>query len=260
VRDFSRDVTWRDAYRDGGFPFLLWDGVRRVKQHAADAVRRSIPALAARTPAQLGRVGALLLRGRPDASRSGTLPLDVLKRVVDEAGPEIERLDLFSYGEPFLYRPLVEALRHIRQAIPRTKVAISTDGMQVREPVEAVIVDERLLDWIIFSVDGSDPESYRRYRIRGDFDVAFGNLTRFNRRAAGSGIQVIWQYVVFRWNDSDAHLKRALAMAKEHGLTLCFDFAHTWGRSRRHPEELRWLEPHLKPFTGLPGEPRHDGW
>lgn len=260
VRDFSGDVSWRDAWRDGGLSFLMWDGLRRAKQHAADAVRRVVPSLAALTPARLGPVGALLLRGRPRASRSGTLPLDVLKRVVNEAGPDIERLDFFSYGEPFLYRHLVEALRHIRQAMPRTAIAISTDGMQVRKAVEAAIVDERLLDWIIFSVDGSDPESYRRYRIRGDFDVAFGNLARFHRRAAGSGIQVVWQYVVFRWNDSDEQLGRAVAMAENAGIKLCFDFAHTWGRSRRHPDDLRWLEPYLKPFTALPGEERHNGW
>jgi hypothetical protein len=38
VRDFTGDVTWRDAYRDGGVSFLLWDGLRRSEQHAADGV------------------------------------------------------------------------------------------------------------------------------------------------------------------------------------------------------------------------------
>jgi MoaA/NifB/PqqE/SkfB family radical SAM enzyme len=36
VRDFSGDVTWRDAYRDGGVAFSVWDGVRRSKQRTAD--------------------------------------------------------------------------------------------------------------------------------------------------------------------------------------------------------------------------------
>jgi hypothetical protein len=43
VRDFTGDKTWRDAYRDGGVAFLLWDGLRRSKQHAADGARRAIP-------------------------------------------------------------------------------------------------------------------------------------------------------------------------------------------------------------------------
>jgi MoaA/NifB/PqqE/SkfB family radical SAM enzyme len=262
VRDFTGDVTWRHAWRDGGMSFLIWDGMRRAKQHAADRVRRLLPPLATRTPPQLGRRSASLLRGRIPRSRTGTLPIDVLKRVVTEAGPAVERVDLFNYGEPFLYRHLVDALRHVRQTMPTATIAISTDGMQVREPVEASIVEEGLLDWIIFSIDGSDADSYRRYRIRGDFNVAFANLVRFHRRVrtAGSRMRVIWQYVVFRWNDRDDQFKRAIAMAEEHGLPIWFDFANTWGHSRRSPDDLRYLAPYLKPFTALPGEQRQEGW
>jgi MoaA/NifB/PqqE/SkfB family radical SAM enzyme len=260
VRDFTGDVTWRDAYRDGGASYLLWDGLRRSKQHAADRIRAAVPRLADKTPAELGRRAASLLRGRVPKSRLGTLPIDVVKRIVNEAGPGVERVDFFNYGEPFLYRHLVEALRHIRVTMPATAIAISTDGMQVREQIESLIVQERLLDWIIFSVDGCDNESYSRYRIRGHFETAFANLVRFHRSAAGTGIRVIWQYVVFRWNDRDDQFKRAIALAEEFGLELCFDFAHTWGRSRRNPDDLRYLTPYLKPFTALPGERRQEGW
>jgi pyruvate-formate lyase-activating enzyme len=260
VRDFTGDVSWRDAYKDGGASFLLWDGLRRAKQHGADAARRVLPVLRTRTPADLGRLGSSLLRGRVPRSRTGTLSLDAVKRVVDEAGPSVERVDLFNYGEPFLYRHLLDVLRHVRRLLPTTDIAISTDGMQVREPVERAIVDEQLLDWLVFSIDGCDQESYRRYRIRGDFDVAFANLVRFHRRAAGTRIRVTWQYVVFRWNDSDAQFQRAIELAERHGIAIHFDFAHTWGRSRRHADELRHLAPYLKPYTALPGEPRQDGW
>jgi MoaA/NifB/PqqE/SkfB family radical SAM enzyme len=156
VRDFAGDVTWRDAYRDGGPGFLLWDGLRRVKQHVADGARRILPAVPALTPARQTRAGALLLRGRIPESRRGTLPIHVLKRVVTEAGPGLERIDLFNYGEPFLYRHLVEALRHIRKVSPSTSMAISTNGLQVSPAVEAVIVEEHLVDWLVFSVDGCD--------------------------------------------------------------------------------------------------------
>ncbi len=260
VRDFTGDVSWRDALRDGGPSFLLWDGLRRSKQHSADFVRRTIPWLRTKTPAELGRLGAWLLRGRIPRSRTGTLSLETVKRVVNEAGTALERIDLFNYGEPFLYRHLVEVLRHIRLVSPATRVAISTDGMQVRESVEHTIVEERLLDWLIFSVDGCDDESYRRYRIRGRFETAFANLLRFHERAASSGIQVTWQYVVFRWNDSDGHFRRAIDLADRHGIQIHFDFAHTWGRSRRHADELRYLTPFLKPYTALPAEPRQGGW
>jgi pyruvate-formate lyase-activating enzyme len=259
VRDFDEDLTWRDAYADGGPLFLAWDGLRRLKQQTADRIRRAIPLLDTKTAERFGRRGALLLRGRIPRSRTGTLPIRVLKKLVTEAGPAIERVNLASYGEPFLYGRLVEALRHIRSELPKAEIAFSTNGMRIPEPVEETIVRERLLDCLVFSIDGCEEESYRRYRIGGRFDVAFSNLVRFHRHAAGTGIRVIWQYVVFRWNDRDGQFKRAIAMAEGHGIPIWFDFARTWGRSRRCPDEFRHLVPYLKPFTGLPGEPRWNG-
>jgi hypothetical protein len=49
-------------------------------------------------------------------------------------------------------------------------------------------------------------------------------------------------------------------MAEELGIQIHFDFAHTWGRSRRRAEDLSYLRPYIKPFTALPGERRQDGW
>lgn len=257
IRDFAGDTTWRQAYRDGGVSFLAWDSSRRSKQHAATLLRGVLPGP---KPGQLGRTAAMLLRGRPDRSRSGTLSIDVLKQVVTDAGPNVERVDFFNYGEPFLYKHLLQALRHIREVMPKAVVVISTDGMQVRREIEEAIVEEGLLDWVVFSIDGCDAESYRRYRIRGDFDVAFANLERFHRCAVGTGVRVVWQYVVFRWNDRNDQLKRAIAMAEERGMTLWFDFAHSWGRSRRHAADLEFVVPYLRPFTPLPGELRQGGW
>jgi MoaA/NifB/PqqE/SkfB family radical SAM enzyme len=260
IRDFAGDTTWRDAYKDGGVSFLAWDAARRTKQHAATFLRRALPSLESKAAAPLGRTAAVLLRGRARNSRSGTLPIDVLKRVVTEAGPEVERVDFYNYGEPFLYKHLLQALRHIRDVMPKAVVVISTDGMQVRQQIEEAIVGEGLLDWVVFSIDGCDAESYRRYRIRGKFDVAFQNLERFHRRAIGTGVQVVWQYVVFRWNDRDDQLKRAIDIARERGMTLWFDFAHSWGHSRRNPADLQFVVPYLRPFTPLPGQPRQGGW
>jgi MoaA/NifB/PqqE/SkfB family radical SAM enzyme len=253
VRDFDPSIGWRDARRDGGVAFLAWDGARRFKQYAADIVRRRVPHLD-RAPHELGRTAATLLRGRVNPrERNGTLPLDIVKRVVDEAGSRVERVDFYNYGEPFLYRRLVEALRHIRVMMPSTTLAISTAGLLVRSPVEDAIVGERLLDWLIFSIDGCDAGSYGRYRIRGDFSRAMANLVRVHEKARGSGIHVVWQYVVFQWNDADDQLQRAIDLASRLGIPLWFDFASsTWGRSRRRADELAFVTPYLKPETRLP--------
>jgi pyruvate-formate lyase-activating enzyme len=253
VRDFSPAVKWRDAYTDGGLSFLAWDGLRRAKQLLASELRRRVPHADVEPP-RLGRLAALL-RGRIRPGRTGTLPLQVIRQVVSDLPKSIERVDFFNYGEPFLYGHLADALRHIRATLPTTTIALSTDGMLVREPVEDALIGERLADWIVFSIDGCDAETYGRYRVGGRFETAFRNLSRLHRKACGRGVQVVWQYVVFRWNDTDEQLQRAIAMAQERGFTLWFDFSRTWGRSRRRARGLEYLVPFLRPDTGLPGQP-----
>jgi pyruvate-formate lyase-activating enzyme len=252
VRDFSPAIKWRNAYTDGGFAFLVWDGLRRAKQLLASELRRRVP-LADVEPPRLGRLAALL-RGRIRPGRTGTLPLQVIRRVVGELPKSIERVDFFNYGEPFLYAHLTDALRHIRATLPSTTVALSTDGMHVREPIEDALIGERLADWIVFSIDGCDAETYGRYRVGGRFETAFQNLLRVHGKARGRGVHVVWQYVVFRWNDKDEQLRRAISMAREEGVTLWFDFSRTWGRSRRKARELGYLVPYLRPETALPGQ------
>ena len=253
VRDFDRSIGWRDAYRDGGTAFLAWDGARRLKQHGVDALRQHLPGLIPTVTPDSSPMAASLLRGRITKSRTGTLPLETLQRVLEQVGSAVERVDFYNYGEPFLYRHLVAALRHARRVLPLATLAISTDGMQVRPPVEDRIVQEGLLDWLIFSIDGCDADTYSRYRIRGDFAKGIANLTRICRKAEGSALHVIWQYVVFRWNDRDDHLRRAIEMAGDIGVPIWFDFARsTWGRSQRTRDGLEYLIPHLKPETDLP--------
>lgn len=258
VRDFTSSISWKDAYHEGGLPFFVWDSLRRVKQHSADFIRSVIPKLP--ETQNLGKYSALFLRGRIPHSRNGTLPIEIVKRVISEAGSNVLRVDFFNYGEPFLYRHIVEALRHIREVLPKTAIAISTNGLQVREEIEDRLINEQLVDWMLFSIDGVLSEKYLRYRIGGNFEKAFANLLRFHRKAISSKIHVVWQYVVFNWNDSDDQLKKAIDIAESEGITLWFDFAGTWGRSKRNAADLRYLTPYLKPYTALPREPRQDGW
>jgi pyruvate-formate lyase-activating enzyme len=257
VRDFDRRVGWRDAYGDGGLRFLAWDALRRSKQRCAGLLSRILPRAAVRSPH--GRWGALLLRGRMPASRAGALPVETIGRIVTEAGPAVERIDLFGYGEPFLYAELLEALRCIRARRPLTTIAVSTNGLNVSPTAEEAIVTERLVDWWVFSIDGSDAGSYRRYRVGGDFERALSNLVRAHRRATPAGIRVIWQYVVFRWNDGDDQLKAAIATAATLGIPIWFDFASTFGRSRRGRDGLQYLVPYLRPGSTLPGRTDRSG-
>jgi hypothetical protein len=116
---------------------------------ASQDVNESSPDLShVRSPWHAARQYELARNSADILNESGLVSLETVKRVVDEAGDGVERIDMFNYGEPFLYRHLTAALRHIRMPLPGAQIAISTDGMQVREVVEQAMVEERLLDWV----------------------------------------------------------------------------------------------------------------
>jgi pyruvate-formate lyase-activating enzyme len=235
---------------DGDLRFRVWDRARRAKQGLAPFVRR-LPGLGRPNPSW--PAVALLTRGRVRRGRGGTLPLSVIEAVIDDLAEGLERIDLFNYCEPFLYRDLVDALRYVRRRCARATLNLSTNGIPIAEDTEDAIIAERLADWIVFSIDGIDSDTYSFYRAGGSFEKAWNHLLRFHRKARSSGVNVVWQYLVFRWNDTDRELLRALELARRYGLTLWFEFVRTWGHTTRKAGELSYLVPHLKPGTSLPG-------
>jgi molybdenum cofactor biosynthesis enzyme MoaA len=254
VRDFDASMGWRDGLRDGGVSFALWDAARRLKHLVADLAHRGLARRASAKPSRMGRAMAMLQRGSIRPGRTGALSPETIRRVVSEAGPGVESVHFFGYGEPFLYPHLLLALRHVRALLPEANVVLSTNGTCVSPSVEDALVSERLVDQLIFSIDGSDEASYCRYRIRGDFQAAMENLARVHAKARGGAMRVVWQYVVFRWNDSDRNLRGALATAGRLGVPIWFDFARsTWGRSRRKAAEVEFLSPYLRADSRLPG-------
>jgi len=254
ARDFDTSIGWRDGLRDGGLSFALWDGARRLKHYLADVLRPLAPQGTIAGASRLGRAAAMLRRGSIRPGRTGCLSPETIRRVVAEAGPAVERVHFFGYGEPFLYPHLVAALRHVRSALPAASIVLSTNGMYVEPPVEEALIREHLVDWLVFSIDGADADSYCKYRIRGEFRTAMQNLIRVHAKARETRLHVMWQYVVFRWNDSDATLRGALALAERLEIPIWFDFARsTWGRSRRKARDVEFLTPYLRSDSRLPG-------
>jgi MoaA/NifB/PqqE/SkfB family radical SAM enzyme len=64
------------------------------------------------------------------------------------------------------------------------------------------------------SIDGASPETYRIYRVRGDFDAVIGNIERINvhKHAQGSDLpHLVWQFVVFGHNEHEIPIAREMA-------------------------------------------------
>src|SRR5262245_54714859 len=149
--------------------------------------------------------------------QAGMLEFDLFRRVVDEVGPSLRRIDFFNYGEAFLHKRAIEMCEYIKANFPHIYLYTSTNGLafsqeQVRRLIRSGI------DEVTFSIDGATAESYVKYRRRGNFEKALGNLRLAveEKRSTGSDVPVInWRYILFTHNDSDEEMQRARALAAE---------------------------------------------
>lgn len=164
--------------------------------------------------------------------QAGMLDFDLFRRVVDEAGPALVRIDLFNYGETFLHKRAVEMCEYIKTHFPHVYLYTSTNGLALSDTQARRLVHSGI-DEVTFSIDGATADSYSQYRRRGRFDLAIQTLRAMvgEKRRANRDLPFLnWRYILFIWNDSDEEMRRARELAEEIGVDrLCWEITD-------HPE------------------------
>jgi MoaA/NifB/PqqE/SkfB family radical SAM enzyme len=165
--------------------------------------------------------------------QSGMLDFELFRRVIDEAGPSLGRIDFFNYGEAFLHKRAVEMCEYIKSRFPNVYLYTSTNGLALSEAQARRLVHSGI-DEVTFSIDGASQDSYVQYRQRGKFEVAISNLRAMadEKHKGGRDLPFLnWRYILFKWNDSDGEMARARQLAAEIGVDrLCWELTD-------HPED-----------------------
>lgn len=166
--------------------------------------------------------------------KAGMLDFEIFRRVVDEAGPSLVRIDFFNYGETFLHKRAVEMCEYIKHRFPHVYLYTSTNGLAFNEEQVKRLVHSGI-DEVTFSIDGATAGSYAIYRQRGQFQKAIANLrtaVEEKHRFARDVPFVNWRYILFSHNDSDEEMTRARHMAADLGVDrLCWELTD-------HPEDM----------------------
>jgi Radical SAM superfamily/Iron-sulfur cluster-binding domain len=166
--------------------------------------------------------------------QAGMLDFDLFTRVVDEAAPSLARIDFFNYGEAFLHKRAVEMCEYIKSRYPHVYLYTSTNGLAFTGDAVKRLVHSGI-DEVTFSIDGATADSYVKYRRRGNFDKAIGNLRAAvaEKHRAGRDVPFInWRYILFSHNDSDEEMALARTTAAEMGVDrLCWELTD-------HPEDM----------------------
>lgn len=141
-------------------------------------------------------------------------------RALLEDNPQLEEIELSNYGEIFLNPdlPSMLALAHERGVRLTARNGVNLNNAS-DELLEALVVHR--FEHLRVSIDGASDETYRQYRVRGNFDRVIANIEKINalKKKHESELPALtWQFVVFGHNEHE--IAKARKMAAELGMDL----------------------------------------
>jgi MoaA/NifB/PqqE/SkfB family radical SAM enzyme len=210
---FLRAVLRRLAGRAQSAPVFATIDPRRIRIEASSFCQLRCPSCPTTSGAIHPAIG------------SGFLEFDNFRRLLESA-PNLERIEISNYGEVFLNPQLLRILEYAHQKGVAIFIDNGANVNNVREEVLEGLVKYRVR-FLTCSIDGATPETYRKYRVRGDFNAVIGNIEKINRYKAhyhSDLPRLKWQFVVFGHNEHE------IPLARERAAQLGMDFSTklTW--------------------------------
>jgi len=141
----------------------------------------------------------------------GRMPLQDLRRIVDETAPYTFRIELYNWGEPLLHPDIMEMIRYASDK--RIAVGLSSN-LNHLEPETARHLVHSGLSQLVVSIDGASQETYAAYRRQGQLDRVLANLRLLLETRAEAGSDrpfIIWRMLVGKHNEHDVEAVRQLA-------------------------------------------------
>jgi len=172
---------------------------------------------------------------------NGFLKFSDFKRLIDE-NPWIEEVELSSYGEILLNPQLLEIIKYGYERDVALKADNGVNLNNIREDVLEGLVRYRFRS-MTCSIDGASDETYKVYRVKGNFETVIENIKKINEfkhQYQSEYPRLVWQVVAFGHNEHEIPL--AQKMASELGMD--FYVKLTWDDKfspLRNPDYIRKL-------------------
>jgi MoaA/NifB/PqqE/SkfB family radical SAM enzyme len=142
------------------------------------------------------------------------MDLAAFRRLIDEAGPYLDRVAFWNWGEPFLHPEIVEMIRYARPW--PAWLQICTNGHFLSSSVLAREVVESGLDQVFISMDGATTESIQQYRgQRANLDMileGINNLAAARKSLDKTSPTIEVQFLVMRHNQTEIETAQAIAL------------------------------------------------
>ncbi len=230
-------IPFPECIRCGGFRIMPYDFRSPEVAHFPKKVHLETLAYCNLNCFSCHRSIVVTVRGNEMRMKSS-----LIERIVEEVvkSKEVKEFNLFGYGEPFLDPRTMSIIKTVSEERPDIRTYISTNGIPLSNVKLARRVVYSGLKKLVFSIDGIDQTTYEKYQRGGKFTLALKGLE--NVLVARGDLsshtpRVIWQYLLFRWNDKTHHIKKTREIAEQLGvdeLDFQFTISPITGISRRY--------------------------
>jgi MoaA/NifB/PqqE/SkfB family radical SAM enzyme len=143
---------------------------------------------------------------------SGFLRFDDFCKLL-QSTPTLKRVEISNYGEVFLNPQLLRILEYAHQKGVIITIGNGANLNTVKNEVLEGLVKYQVRE-ITCSIDGATPESYRKYRVRGNFDTVIRNIETINSYKSlyqSKFPHLTWQFIVFGHNEKEIPVAREMA-------------------------------------------------
>lgn len=144
------------------------------------------------------------------------LEMPVFEKAISELAYSSGYVTFYFQGEPYLNQQFTEMVKLANKKNMYTASSTNAHYLTVENAEKTI---ESGLDRLIISIDGTNQETYAKYRIGGKLDKVLEgtrNLMEAKKRLSSSTPHVIWQFIVFSHNEHQ--LPEIRKMAEEYGV------------------------------------------
>ncbi len=147
----------------------------------------------------------------------GHIKFDLYKKILDELSPYLLNLILYFQGEPYLNKEIFKLIEYSAKD-KKVFTTTSTNGHFLDSETAKRTVESGL-DKLIVSMDGTDQETYEKYRKNGDLETviqSIRNIVEWKEKLKSKTPYVVIQFLVFKFNEHQIpEIKR---LSKELGV------------------------------------------
>lgn len=172
-----------------------------------------------------------------------TMSMEIFNSILRQAGDYLYRIQFYYNGEPFINKHLLEMI--VAATARGIGSQVSTNfSFHFKDDFYRDIVESGL-EHIIISLDGTDADTYSRYRVNGRYELVehgMRQVIRWKRVKRRRFPIVEWQFIIF--NHNRHQLEAAKRLAEEIGVDrLCLKYdgysdPATWNQKDQRAD--RW--------------------